>query len=206
MQAIDVQIQNDVRIRGGRRSQQRRGLAFECLAGHQAGARIVLGLNDAGGSLRQHFGDPRLMQIEILRARRIEQREHTHDPFRRVAHRTGQDLVGRGYVASDLGNVIDDDGALLQLHPRHQMMLRPLQRLRRHGLAASRQGQGDILVRHPQCRERAAHALEPGLHDEPEFSVSLGRRLMRRYFQHESRGRVPARRGRVRASPILCAG
>ena len=141
VQPVDVEIENDVRIRRRRRAEQRRGLAFERLAGHQAGAGIVLRLDDAGRSLRQHLGDARLMQIEILRARRIEQGEHAHDAFRRVAHRAGQDLVRRRDVARHLGDVIDDDGALLQLHPGHQMMLRALQRLRRHGLAAARQRQ-----------------------------------------------------------------
>jgi len=70
--------------------------------------------------------------------------------------------------------MIDDDGALLQLHPGHQVMLGAMQRIPpTWGWAAARQGQGDILVGHPQRRERAAHTLEPGLHDEPEFVKSL---------------------------------
>ena len=186
MQAVYVEIQNDVRIRGTRRREQRRGLAFECLAGHQAGAGIVLRLNDAGRSFRQHFGDARLMQVEVLRARRIEQGEHAHDALRRVPYGAGQNLVRSRDVARDLGNMIDDDGALLQLHPGHQMMLRPVQRFRRHRLSAARQGQADVLVRHPQSGERAAHALQPGLQDEPEFvGVAGGGRLMRGNFQHQ---------------------
>ena len=50
-----------------------------------------------------------------------------------------------------------------------KMMLSALQRFRRHGLAAARHGQGNVLVRHPQRRERAAHAIESGLQDEREF-------------------------------------
>ncbi len=167
-------------------AEQRRGLAFERLAGHEAGAGIVLSLDDAGRSLCQHLGNARLMQIEILRTRRIEQGEHAHDAFRRVAHRAGQDLVRRRDVARHLGDMIDDDRALLQLHPGHQMMLRTLQRLRRHGRAAARQRQRDVFIRHPQCRQRAAHAFEAGLHDEAEFvGIARGRRLMRRNFHQE---------------------
>ena len=50
MQPVDVQVQNDVRGGRIRRAEQRRSLAFECLAGHQARAGIVLRLNDAGHS------------------------------------------------------------------------------------------------------------------------------------------------------------
>ena len=120
--------------------------------------------------LRQQLGDARLMQIEVLRARRIEERQHAHDALRGVAHRAGENLVGRGDVARHFGDVIDDDGALLQLHPGHQMLLRALQRFRRDiGLAAAGHGQGDVLVGHPQRRQRAAHALEAGLQDELEL-------------------------------------
>ena len=67
MQPIDVEIQNDVRVGGVGRREQGGGLPFEGLAGHEAGAGIVLRLNDARRSLRQHFGDARLLRVEILR-------------------------------------------------------------------------------------------------------------------------------------------
>ena len=156
------------------------------MAGHQTRARVVLGLNDGRRPLRQHFGYPRMVQVEVLRARRIEQREHPHDPFRRMPHGACQYLIGCRHVARDLGDVIDHDGALLQLHPGGQMLLRALQRLARHRMAASRQGQRDVLVGHPQGRKDAAHAFEPGFQDEAEFiRIARGRRLMRGYFHHE---------------------
>ena len=66
VQAVDVEIQDAVRSRrtGGR--QQHRGLPFERVAGHEAGARIVLRLDDDRRFLRQQFGDARLMRIEIM--------------------------------------------------------------------------------------------------------------------------------------------
>ncbi len=86
-----------------------------------------------------------------------------------------QDLVRRRDVGRDLGNMIDDDGALLHLHPCGQMMLSALQRFRRHRRSAARHGHGDILVRHPQRGERATHAVEAGLQDLRKF-VRVARR------------------------------
>ena len=73
--------------------------------------------------------------------------------------------------------MIDDDGTLLHLHPRRQMMLRPLQRLRRHRCAAAGHGHGDVLVRHPQRRQRATHAFETGLQNLRKF-VRVARRSL----------------------------
>jgi hypothetical protein len=90
VQPVDVEVENDVGARRlARRPEQRRGLPFKCLAGHQAGARIILSLDDAGRPFCQHLRDAGLMQIEVLRTRRIEQGEHAHDPFRRMPHGAG---------------------------------------------------------------------------------------------------------------------
>ena len=128
------------------------GLALERVPGHEARARIVLSLDDDGHLLRQQLGDARLMRIEIMRARRIEQRQHAHHALGWVANRAGQNLVGRRHVARDLGDVIDDDGALLQLHPGHQMLLCALQRFGRHGISAASHRHGRCSCRGPRAR------------------------------------------------------
>jgi hypothetical protein len=185
VQAVDVQIQYAMRGRLAGRGEHRFGLALERMTGHETGADVVLRLDDDGDFLRQKLGDARLMRIEIAGARRIEERHHAHHALGRMAHRTGQYLVGSGHVARDFGDVIDHDGALLQLHPSHQMLLRALQRLGRHGVAAAGHRQCDILVRHPERDERATHVLDRGLQDQVEF-VRLSRGgIGGRHLQHE---------------------
>ena len=73
--------------------------------------------------------------------------------------------------------MIDDDSALLHLHPRRQMMLRPLQRFRRHRCSAAGHGHGDVLVRHPKRGQSATHAIEAGLQDLRKF-VRVARRSL----------------------------
>ena len=132
MQPIDIEIQNGVRIGGARGCEQVGRLPLEGLAGHESGAGVVLRLDDARGALCQHLRDARLLGVEIRRARGIEQGKHAHDALRMVAYGACQDLVGRGHIARDLGDVIDHDGALLHLHPCHQVMLSTHQGLGRH--------------------------------------------------------------------------
>ncbi len=175
MQPVDVEIENDVRI-GAVRSEQAGGLTLERLARHEPGAAVVLCLDDDGRALRQHFGDPRLLHVEIRRTGRIEQRQHAHDALRMMPNRAGQYLVRRRDIARDLGDVIDHDGALLQLHPRHQMMLGARQRFRRHGLAAARQGYRDIFIGHPQRCQRTPHAVKAGLQYQPKIRPRRSRR------------------------------
>ena len=60
-------------------AEHRARLPLECLAGHETGAGVVLRLDDDRRALCQHFGHSCLLQIEILRARRVEEREDAHD-------------------------------------------------------------------------------------------------------------------------------
>ena len=120
-----------------------------------------------------------------MRARGIEQRQNTHHALGRVTHRAGENLVRRGDVGRHLGDMIDDDGALLQLHPGHQVLLGAVQRVGRHRVSAASQRQGDVLVRHPESRQGAAHVLQRALQDEVELVRIAGRGLVRRHLEHE---------------------
>ena len=60
-----------------------------------------------------------------------------------------------------------------------------LQRFRRHRVSAAGHRQADVLVRHPERRQRAVHVLQAGLQDQVEL-VRLARRgLGRGHLQHQ---------------------
>jgi hypothetical protein len=155
-----------------------------------------LRLDDDGCLLGKKLGDAGLMRIEIRTARRIEQRQNTHDPFRRVAHGTGEYLVRRGRDAGHLRDSIDHDRPLLQLHPRQQMLLSALQRFGRHRLPASCERQLDVLVRHPEHRQGAMHVIQSRLQDQVELiGVAGGVRFPGGHFEHERQVTLTAAEG-----------
>ena len=167
VQPVDVEIEDDVRV--GRRPPPSSAVAWRSKACRVMSPVLVsyCAWMMTVDSLRQHFGDARLLQVEILRARRIEQREHAHDPLRGMPHRAGQDLVGRRDVARDLGDVIDHDGALLQLHPRHQVMLRTLQRFGRHRAGRCASGTREMFL----SGTHSAASAQP-MRSRPVFKIS----------------------------------
>jgi hypothetical protein len=148
--------------------------------------RPVLRLDDYRGLLRQQLGDARLVRIEIQGTCRIEQCEYAHDALGRMAHRASQYLVRSRDLARNFGDVIHHDGALLQLHPRQQMLLRAFQGIGRHRLSAARLRQRNLLVGNPQGGKGTTHVLESRFQDQVEFIGVVYRcRLMRGNFEHQ---------------------
>ncbi len=180
VQAIDVDVDDAVVALQRLGRQQVLRALLERGTRQQPGRRVIGVHQDVRHATCEQLDQPHLAEVEVHRARLLEQREDAEHALRAVHHRAGQDLVRQRADLVGRARVVRGHRLPVQLRPGQQLAVRFRERLGARAWRGALAGAAhrDVLVRDQQRADAAAEVIHAALQQLREVVRRLAARVI----------------------------